>query len=372
VTVSLLSFETKRFVLHTLAEKAASALAVRDLVPQLKNFQVVVGGDSIQIAATDMELAVVASTEAVEVRSPGTAVFPGRRFLDLVREAEDGDVVVEVSEADGLSARVDAGRASWVLRLADPRAYPALPAVNGSGHPIDKQRFVDAISKVRYAAATDTVRAPLMLVNVARGRMQASDGVRFHQVDVASWWPSGFDVQIPIGAVEPLVHLLRSSSESHVAVGSAPDHIVFRIGQDTYIVSKSAARFPEIEDLLVRPALENETELRVGRADLIGAIRRTRIAADLDTQAVSLGLRSEAVEVSCRDKVGNVAREEIPANWEGQDRSVAFNQHHLIDMLQASEASVCRFLFGVDTKRKRSPILMQDDEQMAVLNQVRV
>ena len=368
-------FETKRFSLLGLLDKAATVLPTRDLgVPVLKNFQLqATEGDnaSLKVVATDMELSVLASTEVVTVHSPGVGVFPGARLLELVREAKDGDLVVDVTNG---VAEIAVGRTSWTLRLLDGTEYPDMPNLGKvKFHDIDRSKFAHAIAAVRHAASRDAMRLQLQLIDISGQRMRAADGVRFQQVN-AGWWPKDFDFQLPIAAVDNLLKLLRSTDLNEVKIGQTDDHLIFRIASDYYIAQKSFQEFPDVDQMLLKPALANKHKLIVDREELEAAVRRVRVTADLDTGAVVLRLTKDGVTVWSKDRYDNAATEDIDADWKGSEREIAFHHKHLLEMLSMADVKVCEFLIGDDTKTRRSPLLLIDEESglTSVLNQLRI
>lgn len=232
-------FETKKFVLQALLEKASSVLPQKDILPVLKNFQIQADPGRLRVVATDLELSVVSTSEMVLVATPGIAVFPGKKMLEIIKEADDSEMVVDVQ--DGV-ARITVGRTTWDLRLQDGSEYPPLPEVQDvTLHPVDRVKFLGAISAVRYAAATDTVRPSLMMIDVSGGKMTSCDGVRFQQADLlgkdgrqqGQEFP--LDLQIPIGAVDDLVRLLRTTDLAEIGIGESDYHLVFRVGADVFL-----------------------------------------------------------------------------------------------------------------------------------------
>lgn len=366
-----LRLDTKKFVMLSLLEKASSVLPSRDIMDVLKNFQITAEPGKIRVVATDLELSVVAESEMVKVQRVGTAVFPGKRFLELVREAEDGEIVIDVK--DGV-ADISVARTTWELHLTDGSDYPELPMTEDLDfYPIQRTKFVDALTAVRYAAATDTVRPTLMMIDIKEGKMRAADGVRFQQVALESW-PEDFDLQIPINAVEDLMKLLRTTELQTIDVAEAEDHIVFRIGSDTFLVNKLVAEFPPVDEMLLKPALANNEKLSVDRLDFVSAIKRIRVTADEETSAIVLALDKNKMHVKSKDKYGNMASEDVDVYWQSPQREVAFNHQHLLDMLLGTDLKSCEFFFGEDKKTRKSPLLLKDDsrEAFGVLNQIRI
>jgi DNA polymerase-3 subunit beta len=153
-----MGFTTKKFVLQALLEKAAAVLPTRDIMPVLKNFQILVADGKITVIATDLELSVMAEGEMVSVRTAGEAVFPGKDLISIVREAADGDLVLDVVDGD---CTIRVGKATWFLKLMDGTDYPALPDLaEVEFHDVDRAKFLAALNTVRYAAASATHSSP--------------------------------------------------------------------------------------------------------------------------------------------------------------------------------------------------------------------
>jgi DNA polymerase-3 subunit beta len=376
VTKATHQFQTKKFTLQGLLEKAATVLPVSDPTPQLKNFQIEATKskdakkpDQIRVIATDMELSVIASSTAVAVAQSGVVLYPGKRLLDLVEAADSGDLDVKVKDA---KVSITVKKASWVLNTPDGSEYPEMPKpLEKNFKEVDRVKFLAALATVRYAA-TDEVRPTLMMVDIVGGRMRTADGVRYHEVKLADW-PDGMDTHIPLPAVDVLVKLLRTTETQTVKVLDDEDYIAFRIGPDIYFANKLSVTFPPVDDMLVKPALTNKHRLAVDRGEFEAAIKRVRVTADPQTSAIVLELESNKVTITSQDAKGNMATEEINASWTDAPRKVSFNHRHLLDLLRAIDVKTCEFRLGNDTKQRRTSLLFMDEDthSLAVLQQLR-
>lgn len=371
-----LAFATKKFVLQALLEKAASVVPSKDIMPVLKNYLVEAAPGRLRVVATDLELSVLAQTQLVEVTEPGSAIFPAKKLLDILRAAEDGQAQVTLR---GNLAHLEIGPTTWDLRLADGTDYPEMPDLGAvTLAELDRGRFLAALSAVRYAAATDTVRPSLMMINIGKdGKATACDGVRFQQATIAGWPAelagAPFDVQIPIGAVEDLVKLLRTTDLPTVGIGRSDHHLVFRLGEDYFVATKLLATFPNVEELLLRPALANKDVLTCDRGELLDAVRRVRINADPETSALVLDVGFASITVRTRDKFGNTASERIHAGWTKPARQLVVNHRYLTDMLAMSGAKTATFKLGEDGKSRKSYVMLADPDSggVGLVNQMR-
>lgn len=362
-----MSFECKRFILLALLEKARTVLPSRDLVPVLKNFQVE-AGERLRVVATDMDLSVISHTPMVNVKVPGIAVLPGKQLLEIVKSAPDTDIIITVNEG---KVHIQADRTQWEIPVMTGDDYPIMPDPSDAEMTeIDREDFLDAINQVKRAIPTDTVRPQLMMICVREGKMCASDGSRMQQVEIDI--P---DMEIPSGAVEDLNKLLAQSEQEVVAVGMTENHLVFRTSGDTFIASRVNQEFPDIQDQLLRPAeIKNDEDLHIDREELMKAIRRVRVAADIETSAIILEISKGQCVVRARDKFGAWSEETLDAGYEGEKRELALNHVYLTDMLNMTDAKSCHFFLGSDTRTKRQPILLKDPEAglTGLLTQLRI
>lgn len=363
------SFTAKRLVLAALVDKAISVVPTGNTNPVLKHFLVQVAPGGLQMAATDLELSVLASTPAVTAEVSQMLVLPARKLLAILHEAQADDITVDVA---GEFATVRAGSATWSLLLADCSEFPPLPdPAEVQMHLVGREAFLTALKTVRHAVGRDSGRPPLMQVDIAvdehspdaAAKVTASDGIRFARTALVGF---PLSVRIPSGALDSLVKTLESSEMEQVQVGETDAQLVFRVSGTTFLASKMLAKFPDVEKLLLRPALENKLALTVDKGELAGAIRRVRINADPETSAIGLQLSSGQLAVIARDKYGNRAQETVAAGWDGPERLVVVNHQFLTEMLAAYPSPSCRFFLGPETGKKRSVLMLRDDESGTV------
>lgn len=357
--------------LQSLLVRASAIIPSRAVIPVTQNFRLSASDGVLRVEATDLTRILSLQSAQSKTREVGTALFPAKRLLDIVREAPGGEISISTQPA---SANIAAGRAEWQIRLDTSSNFPELPTTETSGQAfvsLDKTKFLAAMEAVRYAAAKSTDRVSLMMIDLANNRLTACDGVRFQQAAL------GFDcsltVRIPIVAVDDLVRMLHQSSGEDFGIKDLPNHLVFLVGAYDYLsVNKLAAEYPNLEGALLRPALTNKRELTVGRDELLGAIKRVRVNADQDTLAVRIELSSDSLTIKAKDHYGNYAVEHVDASWKHDDHVLTVNHRWFAELLQTYPTSSCSFFLGVDTKTKKTPVLLRDLDRgiIGVMQQV--
>jgi DNA polymerase III sliding clamp (beta) subunit (PCNA family) len=318
--------------------------------------------------ATDLELSVIAKTELINCIEAGHVVFPGRRLLDIVKSCEDALVTVAVQK--GVAVVTCAG-ATWNVNLMASEDYPEVPDVEDVVA-VDVQRlaFVNALMKVKGAAAKEGIRPALQMVDISNGNVRASDGAIFRQVYVAEL--AGMQMQIPLGAVEDLIKLLRSSEAEKLGIGQTEDHLLFIIGDGVFIITKNNLEYPDVEGMLLGPARSNKSSLTADRQQLIAGIRRVRINADADTKSVAFVLTENSLDLRTHDKYGNAADQILEAQYLAANRTFGVNHENLIDALQAVDSPFVTIMLGDDSRTRKAPLFIEDGDVVAVLQQIKL
>lgn len=368
-----LEFTVKRAYLSKALAKVVGVVPNKDLAPVLKNvqFQILENG-LLRITGSDGALSAIVRIPVISSPVAGAALFPAPRLLALVREAEGETLTFVVrTKSEKPSVTVKSGKAQWTFPLMSSEDFPDFSEAEAvETTPINREDFHRALAQVRKAASQDVMRPYLMLVDLSKDRMRASDSIRFQEVK----FPFPFECQIPVRAAHELAQRLLNSNLEEVGVGQTATALLFRFGVVLLICQKSSAQFPDVDEVLLKPALSNDLELTVDRAALLGAVKRVRITADENTSAVVLSLNHGSVSVECKDRMGGFAVETIPANWTHAPRHVSFNHQHLTDLLSSTKSDQCVFRLGKDLKTKPSPLVMEDTEEgfTAVLSQIRL
>lgn len=363
-----LRFTVKRFVLQVLLDKANTVVPTRDVMAVLKNFLIEASANGLRVIATDMERSLIASIKMVTVEQPGSAVFPARKLLEMVRSAKDADVEIEVKN---YVAAIRIGPTQWNLKLQTGEDYPVMPQFSETVFfTVNRTEFSTALAAVRYAVSKDANRANLMMIDVRGGKMTGCDGSRIQQARTATF---PFDLRIPIGAVDDLLRLLKAIDLDTIDVGESTNHLIFRLGPDIFLVNKLVAQFPDMEAMLLRPAMENKHQLTLSRSELIDAVKRVRINADTTTSAIALILNPGRVTVAARDTIGNEATESITAGWSRPTRTLVVNHGYLMELINNHTGrDELTFKLGDDSPTRRSPLLLTaaDNDQIGVVQQM--
>lgn len=375
------TFHAMQWVLAKAADAVSSAVpcSAPPGQPVLTCLRVRVTTDSLQFTATDLERTIYCasksmSAEGVQENAYAQVFLPAKKLRDILREAPEGSVTVEVRK-DEAEVTV-AGGGSWLLRLPDPSVYPVLTDPYLLAYKsYSRDKLLDGLRAVQHVICKDASRPTLTQVSIAADSLNsgalmtvtASDGTRFARARLDDY-PE--EMCISAAVLPDLTKLLRGAQAEEVGIACTPETLAFRAGDTLLAVARRASPFPDMDRLLLKPALENSFTLTVDKDDLAAAVRRVRINADESTSAIVLEAEAGKLTVVSRDKAGNSAHETIPATWAEAKRTLCVNHGSLTEMLAAHPGKTCALSLGTDHGKKRSPVLLASDTTVQVIAQM--
>ena len=335
-----MKFRCERDVLADAVATAGRAATNRTgTLPVLAGVRLEVVGDSLTITGTDLELTIRLVIDVGGERD-GAAVVPARLVGDIVKALPAGAVEIELHD-DEMS--ISAGRSQFSVRPLSLDDYPSQADPAADAVTLPASTMADALRQVVRAASTDDARAVLTGVLLAAEddglRLVATDSYRLAVRDLpdSSVLGSGQKVLIPARALTELQRVIGDVEELTVRLGER--EATFEAGTTRLSTRLIEGEFPNYRNLLPSsyPNL-----LTVGKATMIEAIRRVKILAQ-DSTPVRMTLGGPTVQLTAiTQDVGNAA-EEIDAQYDGAEMTVAFNPDYLsagIDAIDSDDVTL--------------------------------
>jgi DNA polymerase-3 subunit beta len=305
----------------------------------LSGLRLQVAGDHLTVTGTDLELTIRLGV-VVGGERDGAVVVPARLVADIVKSLPAGAVEVDARDDD---VSISAGRSQFSVRPLSLDDYPSQAEPSGEAVSLSGAVVADALRQVVRAASTDDARAVLTGVLLASEddgvRMVATDSYRLAVRDLPETGVlgSGQKVLIPGRALNELQRLLGDTSDLVVRLGER--EATFEAGTTRLSTRLIEGEFPNYRNLLPSsyPNL-----LTVSKASMLEAIRRVKILA-YDSTPVRLTLGGDTVQLTAITQDVGTAAEEVDAQYEGAEMTVAFNPDYLaagIDAIDADDVTL--------------------------------
>jgi DNA polymerase-3 subunit beta len=149
--------------------------------------------------------------------------------------------------------------------------------------------------------------------------------------------PEGTEqILVPARALTELQRLLptgpKDDTGADVGFSVSDLDATFSVGGVRLTTRLLDGRFPDYRQLMP-PGYPNQ--LRVGKEALLDALRRVRLLVRDNTTPVRLSMRSGSVELTVVSQEVGHASEDVDADYEGEELTVAFNPTYLIDGVEA-------------------------------------
>lgn len=340
-----MKFRAERDSLVEALTTAGRAVTTRgSTAAALTGLRVQVTGNRLTVIGTDLDLTMRVELEAVGL-DDGTCVAPARLVADIVRSLEPGAVTVDGGEDE---VEISAARSRFVVRTLSAEDFPILPEARPDQITLPAVALSEALRQVVRAASNDDARPLLTGVLVAAEgsgiRLVATDSYRLALRDLTGTGPlpDGSDqILVPARALTELQRLLSAAGKEAAAKDDGGGDVGLSVSDLDATFSISGVRlmtrlldgkFPDYRQL-IPPGYPNQ--LRVGKDSLLDALRRVRLLVRDNTTPVRLSMRPGGVELTVVSLEVGHASEEVDADYEGEEITVAFNPTYLIDGVEA-------------------------------------
>ena len=313
----------------------------RTAVLVLGGIQLRATGETLSLAATDMELSLRSSVGA-NVQNEGEVVVPGRLLNDVVRSLPDADVVLEHLSGEAVLS-ITSGSASYRIHTYAAEDFPRLPDIDTVGfHDLEADALIETVNRVGRSASRDESRPVLtgVLVRFEPGKlvMAATDSYRLavKETPLTGAVPE-LEAIIPARALQELARMAGDSST--VQLGVHENHVVFGAGSGWLTTRRIDGQFPNYRQLLPE---QFEHELALPREEVLGVVRRVSVMAQRNSP-LRLRFAEGELTISAQTQDVGEARESRPAPYTGEPLEIGFNADFLRDGLESIEGDALRF-----------------------------
>jgi DNA polymerase III subunit beta len=320
-------FRTERDEFADAVAWVSRTVSTRPTLPVLGGTLLELEEDRLRLASTDLEHTGEAVVQ-VSGEADGRIVVPGRMFGDVIRNLPAGMVEVEATEG-GLHLRC--GQISHELRLLDADDFPSLvqPSLERVGTVVG-ETLAGAANQVAKAAANDESRPVLTAVlfeaTGERLTLAATDSYRLSVRELPWEWEHGETTAlVPARSLSEAAKAL--AHEDKVEIGIENHQITFA-GAGRRLTSRLVeGEFPPFRKLL---PTGYENIATVVRQDLLDACKQVAPYGQ-NNNPIRLAFERDRIEVNGNlQDVGRGAAV-IPAKYEGEQITVAFNPTYLSD-----------------------------------------
>jgi DNA polymerase-3 subunit beta len=292
-----------------------------------------VENNQLCITTTDLDIAVRCFVEC-EVEQPGSTTLPIRRLASIIRELDEGRILVEVNDED--VATVQCGSSFFKILGLPMRDFPPVPATEGKVcYRIDQGAFREMLRKTSYAASQDETRRVLNGVLLAfkdnKLTMVATDGRRLALVEHEIEFPPEAETEmiLPTKAVSELMRILGNDGD--LKIYAQKNQIIFELGTTMLSSKLIDGVYPNYRQVIPSGCDERVT---IEREQLLSALRRVSVVTTDKSNAMRLTFSANQLTITINTPDVGEGRDTVPVKYAGKEISIIFNPEYVMDPLK--------------------------------------
>lgn len=349
-----MKFTVERDVLAEAVTWTARSLPSSPAVPVLAGVLIeATGTGTLVLSGFDYETSARIEIPA-EVSEPGEMLVYGRLLADIARSLPARPVVVS---QDGNRVSVNCGSSKFNLMSMPIGEYPDRPAMPEAAGTIPADVFAQAVSQVSLAASRDDTLAIFtgvrMEIDGDRLTLLATDRYRL-ALRTLNWNSAAPDAEatalVRARTLSDVAKTIGAGGDVTIALnpgaeGSQRGRIGFEAGGRQMTSSLVDGQYPKVRSIFPK---ETPIHAVVEVGPLIEAVRRVSLLAEQRTP-VRLSFTDGMLNLEAGGNDGE-ATETLDATLEGEDISIRFNPHYLLDGLGALQHKFVRLSFTAPDK----------------------
>ncbi len=328
-------FRIQREALLRRLQQVIGVVERRQTLPVLANLLVAVDASGVALTGTDLEVEMVARTEAEDLE-PGEVTIPARKLFDICRALPDGATIK--LDQSGERAVLSAGRSRFTLATLPASEFPVIENIEVIERvSLPEATLKSLMERTSFAMAHQDVRYYLngMLLDLRDHSLRcvATDGHRLALAETKLDGKIAASRQIIVprkGVIE--LQGLFEAGEGAVELEFGRNHLRVRRGGVTFTSKLIDGRFPDYEAVVPIGA---DKEVRANRDELRAGLQRAAILSNEKYRGVKLEVGPNRLRIVAHNPEQEEAVEEVEAKTGVADLSVGFNVNYLLDALGA-------------------------------------
>lgn len=317
-------------------------------IPILSNILIRASENSVELAATDLEVTLRTKCPA-EVIQTGAVTVPAKKIGPMIRAFQgiEGALSLKTTEGNKLFIQPVGGREEYHLFTLPEEDYPTLlepPEVEGIH--LDPTLFRRAVEEALISVGVEdnrySVRGGLFLLDSDRVTLVSTDSHRLTK----SSFPAATGVSEPVRVLVPrktLVESLKLEGDGEYILRIKDNHIFMDRGYRVLYSRLLDSTFPAYDRVIPQDATKSAV---LRRADLLEKCRRVSMVADPKTRAITISFDpSGTCVITARSpETGDEGKEFVACErYEGEGVLLGFNVDYVLEFLTVSDSESILF-----------------------------
>ncbi|MGC4006411.1 MAG: DNA polymerase III subunit beta [Pirellulales bacterium] len=330
-----ITFDRDKFLSSfAVAQSVAPARSPKQILQNVKFEATADGG---RFLATDLEIGVRVKVDGIEVHQPGTTVLPVGRFAQVLREARDKQLTLEIS---GNGAVVKGERFKVKLATESPDEFPAIEEfAEKKFHVIPAPLLRSIIQRTAFATDNESSRYALggVLMEMTDDKIIAvgTDGRRLAKMEGPAQAVEGHRTGdqgsiIPTRALQLIDRAI--GDEGDVKVAARGNDVMVQNDRLTLFTRLVEGRFPKWRDVLPNRPQASRIPLPVGQ--LLEAVRQAAVVTSDESRGVDFHFGDGKLRLNANTAQVGESESSLIIAYDGSELGITLDPRFLVDFLK--------------------------------------
>ncbi len=308
--------------------RVVSITEKRSLMPILSNILITFRKEGTVVYSTDLEVSAITNIDC-SVESEKRVVVHGRKFLEILKELDAGDITINIDES---IMSIKQKKTEITLSLQDPEEFPEIKEIEVKEEfTIQGKQLIEMIEKVGFAVSVDETRYILtgMFMKGTEGQIAVvgTDGFRMALYQKKMKEIKGFQgITIPKRSISEIEKVIDEDDEVKISIDEK--HVQLSTDKITIISRIIEGSFPDYENVLPSGNANIATVLR---EDLLKGLKKVSSIIGR-SEPVKVSFAGESMIIEAESDIGK-AKEIIDIKYEGEEATMNFNVRFLLDVV---------------------------------------
>lgn len=300
-----------------------------------------------RLIANDLEIGIETSNIEAEIEETGEVALESKFFSEIIRNLPEEDVLIESDEKN--ITVIKSGKTKFKILGRNPQEFPRLEEIErDSKYSISSLIFKNMVKQTVFSVSVDESKpiftGELLEIKNESFNMVSIDGFRvsFRQTNIDPRYKEK-SVVVPAKALSEISKILTDKEEDIINLYFTDNQILFELDSCIMIARLLEGEFIKYEQIFTD---DYTTRIEIDRNNFLRSLERASlISKDNKKTPVKLKIcRDGSVVITSNTDISN-SYEEVKAEFEGKELTIAFNPKYLIDALKAIDENAVSIQF---------------------------
>ncbi len=304
----------------------------------LQNVKLVADSQETILMATDTEVGVKLKVPGVIVEQPGSAVIPVGRLSMILRESNDEQIKIEVSDS---KITVKGKQSKFQLLGQNPEEFPDVDDFSGEDHyEVSAMVLRELIKRTLFATDNESSRYALggVLLEIGENEIVAvgTDGRRLAKMEgkckrVGKPMANQGTTIVPARSMQ-LIERILPEDETVVSLIPRANDLLLKDNKGVLYTRLVEGRFPKWRDVIPKRTDSTKIDLAVG--PMYSSLRQAAIVASEESRGIDFTFKDGTLVLSNETAEVGQSRIEMPVVFDGEPFTITLDNRYVADFLK--------------------------------------